>query len=202
MRPIRRPVALLAAAACLSLVVGACGGKVAGPAPVSTGDGASMSGKASSVPASSSASANTAAQKPDPAKFPRMKEDTQEGANATLEYFFQTLIYAYQTGDTSAMKAVSGPHCDYCNKGIRQIEARQDGSVNWGRTATQFTAESSLDSRQLMGFSIIIGQHSERNEGETSEHLYPQEKLAGRARMIYGDGRWTVDAIAARVVKS
>ena len=202
MRSIRRPVALLAAAACLSLVVGACGGKADGPAPVSTGDGTSMSGKASSVSASSSASANGAAQKPDPAKFPRMEEDTQEGANATLEYFFQTLIYAYQTGDTSAMRAVSGPQCEYCTQEIRRIESKADGAVNWGHVDIEFGAKSSLDAERLMKFSIVIGEHSEKNVGDENYHLYPREKLVGRARMIFKDGRWTVDAVAVGVAKA
>lgn len=42
------------------------------------------------------------------------KTETKEGLEAFARYWYSTLSYAYETGDTKPMEAVSGPGCTSC----------------------------------------------------------------------------------------
>lgn len=44
------------------------------------------------------------------------KTETKEGVEAFARYWYSTLSYAYETGDTKPMEAVSGPACSSCAK--------------------------------------------------------------------------------------
>lgn len=42
------------------------------------------------------------------------KTETKEGLEAFARYWYSTLSYAYETGDTKPMEAISGPGCTSC----------------------------------------------------------------------------------------
>jgi hypothetical protein len=44
------------------------------------------------------------------------KTETKEGLEAFARYWYSTLSYAYETGDTKPLEAVSGPACGSCEK--------------------------------------------------------------------------------------
>ena len=42
------------------------------------------------------------------------KAETKEGLEAFAKYWYATLSYAYETGDTSILSSISGPDCVFC----------------------------------------------------------------------------------------
>lgn len=61
------------------------------------------------------ASADGPAQNVPEPKLPAVAtENTEEGAEATLEYFWEAVDYARLTGETSQLETVSTESCDFC----------------------------------------------------------------------------------------
>ena len=72
------------------------------------------------------------------------KSETKEGLEAFARYWFQLLSYGYETGDTSALNAVTGPGCEFCLNVTQAVSSSYDGG-KWlvgGRIETPSVATS------------------------------------------------------------
>ncbi len=67
---------------------------------------------------------------PVPVKPALADENSKEGLEAFAKYWFQTLSYAYETGDSRLMEAASGPDCRFCN-GLRDNVKNAWQGKNW-----------------------------------------------------------------------
>ena len=64
---------------------------------------------------------------PVPVKPAVADKNSKEGLEAFAKYWFQTLSYAYETGDTRLMASVSRPNCRFCS-GLRDnVESAWQG---------------------------------------------------------------------------
>lgn len=110
------------------------GGPSAG-APSSASPSASVSPSASPTPKPTPvykpADAKSRAQNvPVPVKPALADKNSKEGLEAFSKYWFQTLSYAYETGDTALMESMSGPNCRFCNSLRDNINNAWQGK-NW-----------------------------------------------------------------------
>ncbi|MBO1268302.1 DUF6318 family protein [Arthrobacter cavernae] len=116
----RTRIAVLALAAAAALVLSGCQG---GSTPATT-DSTTASPTTSATPTPSATP--TAAYKPADAKgkaqnvpvpvMPELaKENTKEGLEAFVGYYFQSLSYAYETGDTQLVSAATSGTCTFCS---------------------------------------------------------------------------------------
>ncbi|WP_168223498.1 DUF6318 family protein [Pseudarthrobacter sp. NIBRBAC000502772] len=56
------------------------------------------------------------------------KTETKEGLEAFVSYWYSTLSYAYETGDTKPLESASGPSCGSCAKVRTEVtEWHSDG---------------------------------------------------------------------------
>jgi hypothetical protein len=128
---LRLPVISALAVSVLALSGCSGGGEPqAGPTATAVASPAtSGSGSASATPSATPtakpkpvykpADANGRAQNvPVPVKPALADKNTKEGLEAFAKSWFQTLSYAYETGNTKLMEAGSGPGCRFCN-GLR-----------------------------------------------------------------------------------
>lgn len=86
------------------------------PAPTSSGayKPADANGKAQNVPV--------------PVMPALAKENSKEGLEAFIGYWFQLLSYAYETGDTTRVTAVTSADCSFCSSLIDSIRSNtRDG---------------------------------------------------------------------------
>ncbi|UYY82384.1 DUF6318 family protein [Arthrobacter sp. YA7-1] len=70
------------------------------------------------------------------------KTNSKEGVEAFARYWFQALSYAYETGDTSAIKRTTGPNCVFCN-GLQESIGQSWADGKWivgGRIETPVVA--------------------------------------------------------------
>lgn len=54
-------------------------------------------------------------------------ENTEEGAKATLEYFWEAEAYASLTGETDAMTLIATDECDFCMESINDWKQSYNG---------------------------------------------------------------------------
>ena len=59
---------------------------------------------------------------PEPEVPEEASEQTEEGVEAALQYWFETRQYARNTGDTAPLEAVSTENCALCAQQVEQIE--------------------------------------------------------------------------------
>lgn len=84
----------------------------ASPGSASPTESASASGSADGYV---EASAEGPAQNvPKPSKPAVADEESVEGAQAFLDYLSDARVYAWQTGDTSILRDITAPACDFC----------------------------------------------------------------------------------------
>lgn len=67
---------------------------------------------------------------PVPVKPALADKNSKEGLEAFARYWFQTLSYAYETGDSRLMETASGPNCRFCN-GLRDNVKKAWQGKNW-----------------------------------------------------------------------
>lgn len=130
-----------------------------GTAPSSGGGSGSGSG---SGPASATASGpyvpasaeGPAQNVPKPVMPAVMKEETQEGAEAAVKYFWETVYYAEQTGDTAPIDSLSSEYCEFCELSASNLSSiyRNGG---W-YTGTKAKVSSSILRPSSTGYTATI----------------------------------------------
>ncbi|MDO5644547.1 MAG: DUF6318 family protein [Dermabacter sp.] len=67
---------------------------------------------------------NEALQPPDPANYPGMELQNDEGAKQATRFFIDALYYGHATGDTVPLESVSTTDCTVCSEAINKIHER------------------------------------------------------------------------------
>lgn len=188
---------VLPASAVLVLSLAACGGK-ADPAPTSGAAAPSTSGAAASTTASSSpasSSPEVKAEKPDPKRFPHMKEKTKQGAQETYDYFVEAYQYSLLTGDPRYIEEVTGRECKVCV--TLANEARSGGpqfrSVRLSNTEDHLVPEGDG--------VILIGQNFRAESVGLDGASGPKQTVAITGRMRWVGDRWTLNNLGIEVGK-
>lgn len=60
---------------------------------------------------------------PEPEVPDEISEETDEGAEAFIQYWFDVRHYSRLTGDTAPLEDISHPECELCNIEVEKIEA-------------------------------------------------------------------------------
>ncbi|MCT2006543.1 DUF6318 family protein [Micrococcus lylae] len=101
-----------------------------------SGDGGSDDGEY--IPASEDGPAQNV---PKPQMPEEMKEETEDGAKAAVQYWWDTMTYLQRTGDAEPMKAVSAETCTFCNSFADAMSTiYSEGGWHEGSTATVTSA--------------------------------------------------------------
>ena len=56
------------------------------------------------------------------------KTETKEGLEAFTRYWFEQLNFAYQSGDTTGVQAVTSPNCEYCANITNSLATNYQGN--------------------------------------------------------------------------
>ncbi|WP_236807285.1 DUF6318 family protein [Arthrobacter sp. FW305-BF8] len=78
-----------------------------------------------------------------PVKPALADKNTKEGLEAFTKYWYQTLSYAYETGNTSLLLSLSGPSCRFCSGLAEGLKAAWEG--------TQWVAGGKIDTPSIKG---------------------------------------------------
>lgn len=164
----------LAATSLLALGLTACGDDAAKPEAESASTSAGPT--TSAAPATTSAAAETtpaatppastapAVAAPDPADYPGMDQQTEEGAKQTFRYFWDALAYGYQTGDTNPLSSASSPSCEYCSDARTDVESLNSNKEYWGPVQVEsgpLAVTAATDTGYIISYGFTIPAHEE-----------------------------------------
>lgn len=158
------------------------------------------------IPASAQGPAENA---PEPVLPELAREQTPEGAAATVEFFWEALDYGRVTGDTSHMENVSHYMCDLCADSIYRWEkVHEDDSWAVLRGASEVDVyevhttpgqESDDDAWTAVLFELTEPASDFYQSGELIEHETNEAVTSSGwwAELVYAedDQRWIIDWI-------
>lgn len=177
-----------------------------GTAPSSGSGSGSGSGPASAtasgpyVPASAEGPAQNV---PKPVMPEVMKEETQEGAEAAVKYFWETVYYMQQTGDAGLEQEISGPTCKFCEHHKNSI-MKLYGDGGWMVSETA-TIHSAITRPSKNGYTSTIllnmskEEFFEKSGDEIAVSMSDSEDKApwiAQSRYDKDLGHWTIAEMA------
>jgi len=207
----------------LGFFVGACGGGDAeaggdpgeSPSPTEvsaepgSGDGESGSAPAepseSESPAPVPASSEGPAQNwPEPEIPDAIYEESEDGALAALQYWFEAITYLQLTGDSDPVELTTGADCDVCVSRIDRYLDLYEREEGWYRAdGTSATNEMSTvleggDAVAIL-FDIEDGEFEVfDSSGETIGITPAQSYQNAQATLRYRDDIWLIDELIVR----
>lgn len=149
------------------------------------------------VPASADGPAQNV---PKPEMPAAMKEETEEGAEAAVEYFWDALHYAEQTGDTELLDETYSEYCEFCSVSSRTMKDVYD-TGKW-ISGEEVEITSILPARSENGYIFTMlmdmsGGSSFEPDGTPidDETFGPRENQPWIAEVAYeeGIGQWVID---------
>nr|WP_309324810.1 DUF6318 family protein [Actinomyces sp. VPI D163E-3] len=102
---------------------------------------------------------DAALAEPAPAKPEQMNDQTREGAAMTAWYFLELYRYAYMTGNTAELAAMSDDRCQFCKSVIdRATKLHQNGgwADKWDQEITNYTYYEKIEGYDYNELDVTI----------------------------------------------
>ena len=102
---------------------------------------------------------DAALAEPAPAKPEQMNDQTREGAAMTAWYFLELYRYAYMTGNTTELAAMSDDRCQFCKSVIdRATKLHQNGgwADKWDQEITNYTYYEKIEGYDYNELDVTI----------------------------------------------
>ena len=140
---------------------------------------------------------DTALAEPAPVKNPQVSEETSEGAVASVYYFLDLYRYAFMTGDTTELAAMSENGCVFCNSVIDQAtELHKEGgwANRWEQDITNIRYYEKLEgyNYNLIHVHISYGQMTWFYPDSGPSVAEPDEDRELKLGVRYINGRWMI----------
>lgn len=159
----RRLIALLATL-CLVLLTTSCSDDDKDPE-------SEPSDSTSASPTAPSTSASPVDTEPTEPPAPEgMAEDSKQGAELLVRYYWQLVDYAQLTGDVKAMKTLSRPGCEACNNGLSALRGihKAGGFIRGGKHAVRALKVTRLGSVDSGAYRVDLILSSSRQKARAS----------------------------------
>ncbi|BAW92884.1 hypothetical protein CHIBA101_1019 [Actinomyces sp. Chiba101] len=142
----------------------------------------------------------TALAEPKPVKPPEASENTQQGAVNAVVHFFNLYRYAFITGDTTDLAAMSEESCVFCQSAIDNATKLHEGggwANPWDITIQDISytppgagkEHSAVQGNLVMGASTTINSAGEpTEEGNETARIF--------VVLRYSDGEWIVRGVS------
>ncbi|WP_427173717.1 DUF6318 family protein [Arthrobacter sp. 92] len=121
------------------------------------------------------------------------KSQTKEGLEAFAKYWYSTLSYAYETGDTALVMAASGPNCVFCD-GLREGVAAAWRDGRWVEGGTIDTPSVTVQLSPGVSHATVqvvqkeIGIH--KPDGSLYQEATKATNTASQATAAFGGNGW------------
>ena len=130
------------------------------------------------------------------------KQESKEGLEAFAEYWFSLVNYGYETGDTSHVKALSGPECEICESFYVSMEKGYvDEDWVQGGTLEILENNSAFVLTPKGRYQVILSVQENHSYFRGPNGVLYSQNFASRyafdqiMEATYRDGRWTVDLV-------
>lgn len=165
-----------------------------GESPVNDGGGDAEG--ADAADGSTSAAADLPA--PDPADFPGMDENTPEGAEQTVRFYFANAFWGYQTMDASRAAVLHSDSCEACQEFATQIGDPPTG-VPWGVVELKDFGVTHVESDNFdheIGYIFNVGRHEEPTGPSGDVEMVEPVDYTAVVGLNWVDGKWRIEAMS------
>ena len=144
---------------------------------------------------------DAALAQPAPEKPEQMNDATREGATLTAWYFLELYRYAYMTGNTTELKAMSDDRCVFCKSVIdRATKLHQNGgwADKWDQEITDFTYYEKIDGYDYNELDVTVSQGqvvSHPGGGKEPTTSAPEESQGLDFAVRYNGSRWMIGEV-------
>ena len=144
---------------------------------------------------------DAALAEPAPEKPEQMNDATREGATLTAWYFLELYRYAYMTGNTTELKAMSDDRCVFCKSVIdRATKLHQNGgwADKWDQEITDFTYYEKIDGYDYNELDVTVSQGqvvSHPGGGKEPTTSAPEESQVLDFAVRYNGSRWMIGEV-------
>ena len=203
------PRRLLSAAAACTLLLGlvACGeeeGAVSTPPPVidigGPGDGGGDAVASDGGGDEESPSEAPAVAAPNPADYPGMDEQTEEGAQQFTRYFFAMLIWGFQTGEHEQIEELYDPGCTVCEDNVTTIRELKQEGVHWTPVEIEDVELRDLPVNEAYEIAVhyeaIVSAHTEPALNGEPAGEAPPLLFSLNVGLRWGSEGWVVEDVA------
>nr|WP_314891400.1 DUF6318 family protein [Actinomyces oris] len=141
---------------------------------------------------------DAALAEPAPAKPSQMNEESAEGAAASVSYFLDLYRYAFMTGNTTELAAMSENGCVFCKSVIdRANDLHKDGgwANKWKQDVTNVRYYDKLEGYDYSRIEATInyGEMTSYSGGSWKESVAPPtEGQKVRFAIRYVNGGWAI----------
>ena len=127
------------------------------------------------------------------------KENTERGAELAAEYYLATLAYAWNTGDTLPLEAISDPGDSFRNKFISDIHNTYSSGWTYGNTITidhiLRVDQQPANGKDVPANSVLVVLLATTSDGTTcrSQNIVSsaeESQLVFALLMTWRDGTW------------
>ncbi|UYG17561.1 DUF6318 family protein [Brachybacterium huguangmaarense] len=192
---LRRALVITAVSA-LALGLAACEGGADEPSPSSTA--ATTTASPTEPTTASATTSQPAVAAPDPSAYPGMDEQTEEGAMQAYKFFWDTLIYGYQTGDSTPFRGLSSADCSYCIDAARDIDGFRDRDEYWGPVELSehfLNAQSEAEDQFVVSYGFSLSEHDEPSNVAGERTSDPETAYGAAGRLKWDGSHWVVQAV-------
>jgi hypothetical protein len=125
------------------------------------------------------------------------KTETKEGLEAFVGYWYATLSYAYETGDTQRLEELSGPNCVFCAGLEESVTAAWSGGrwISGGKIQTPAIAAESVSGVPSYAVVQVLQQAVEIRKPDGSLYQDPTAatNTGSRADATFGASGWIIN---------
>ena len=144
---------------------------------------------------------DAALAEPAPAKPPQMNEESAEGAAASVSYFLELYRYAYMTGNTAELAAMSDDRCQFCKPVIdRATKLHEDGgwTDKWDQEITNYTYYEKIEGYDYNELDVTANQGkvvSHPGGGKDPTISDPKDNQVLDFAIRYNGTRWMIGGV-------
>ena len=141
---------------------------------------------------------DTALAEPAPTKPKQMNEDTPEGAAASVGYFLDLYRYAFMTGNTTELAAMSDDRCKFCQSTIddaNDIHSKGGWADKWDQEIVDITFYEKLEGYDYNRIKVIVNygkMTSYYGDGQNPSTSEPSEGKVVNIAARYSENRWLI----------
>ena len=141
---------------------------------------------------------DAALAEPAPAKPPQMNEESAEGAAASVGYFLDLYRYAYMTGNTTELAAMSDGQCIFCKSAIdnsTKLHAEGGWKDKWEQKFSDVNFHEKVEGNNYNRVDVTashgqIVRHPGGSAPAVTDNETKEKTLT--FAMCYVNGRWMV----------
>lgn len=188
----------LATAGLLALSLAACdSGTPAKPTATTTSAPATATSSAAASTTATAPSAPAVAA-PDPADYPGMDQQTEDGAKQFFRFYWASVTHAYTTGDSRPISNLFSTACTYCTKTTQTIDRLSANEALWGAASIHSetsTTTSFGDGQAEVLYDFFLTSHEESTDDFSARTIEPEVHYATAGKLHWIGNGWQVEAI-------